>query len=124
MLPIGDENVQGRGIAFITLVLIAINVLIFVLLQLPSEAFTYGWSTVAAEITSGEDIVRRVDVAGGSFRLEESPNPVYITLLSSMFMHGGWLHLIGNMLFLWIFGDNVETRSARSLSWSFTCLPA
>jgi membrane associated rhomboid family serine protease len=108
MLPIGDENVQGRGWAVVTLVLIAINVLVFVLLQLPSEAFTYGWSVVPAEITSGEDIIRRVEVPGGSFMLEDSPNPVYITLLSSMFMHGGWLHLAGNMLFLWIFGDNVE----------------
>ena len=108
LLPIGDENIPGRGLAYVTLVLIAINVVVFVLLQLPNEAFTYSWSVVPAEITSGRDIVRTVTVDGGSFMLGPSPNPVYITLLSSMFMHGGWLHLGGNMLFLYIFGDNVE----------------
>ena len=108
MLPIGDENIPGRGLAYVTLALIAINVLVFVFLQLPSDAFTYSWSVVPAEITSGQDIVRRVDVDGGSFMLGDSPEPVYLTLLSAMFMHGGWLHLGGNMLFLYIFGDNVE----------------
>lgn len=108
MLPLHDENIPGRGPAVVTLVAIAVNVLVFVLLQLPDEAFTYAWSVVPAEITTGSDIVRRVTVPGGSFTLGDSPEPVYVTLLSSMFMHGGWLHLGGNMLFLWIFGDNVE----------------
>jgi membrane associated rhomboid family serine protease len=113
MLPLADENLPNRGWAYVTLSLIAINVLVFVLLQLPSDAFTYGWATVPAEITSGRDIVREVQVPGGSFMLEPSPQPVYLTLLSSMFMHGGWLHLLGNMLFLWIFGDNVEHALGR-----------
>ena len=108
MLPIADQNITGRGWAVVTFALIAINVLVFVLLQLPNEAFTYGWAAVPAEITSGQDIVRRVTVPSGSFMLEPSPSPIYLTLLSSMFMHGGWLHLGGNMLFLFIFGDNVE----------------
>jgi membrane associated rhomboid family serine protease len=108
VLPIGDENLPGRGLAHVTLALIAINVVVFVLLQLPNDAFTYAWSVVPAEITSGEDIVGRVSVPGGSFTLEPSPSPVYLTLISAMFMHGGWLHLGGNMLFLYIFGDNVE----------------
>ncbi len=108
MFPLADENLRGRGPAIVTLAFIAINVLVFVLLQLPDEAFTYAWSVVPAEITTGTDIARTVTVPGGSFRLEPSPSPVYVTLLSSMFMHGGWLHLLGNMLFLWIFGDNVE----------------
>ena len=108
LLPISDENLPGRGIAYVTLALIAINVVVFVLLQLPNDAFTYSWSVVPAEITSGEDIIGRVTVPGGSFTLGDSPEPVYLTLISSMFMHGGWLHLGGNMLFLYIFGDNVE----------------
>ena len=109
LLPIGDDNLPGRGLAYVTLALIVVNVLVFVLLQLPNEAFTYAWSVVPAEITSGEDIIGRVNVpGGGSFVLEPSPSPVYLTLLSAMFMHGGWLHLGGNMLFLYIFGDNVE----------------
>jgi membrane associated rhomboid family serine protease len=108
MLPLSDENIRGKGPAFVSLALIAINVAVFVLLQLPSDAFTYAWSVVPAEIIEGRDIVREVRVPGGTFFLGDSPEPVYVTLLSSMFMHGGWLHLGGNMLFLWIFGDNVE----------------
>jgi len=108
MLPIADENLRGRGWAVVTLAFIAINVLVFVFLQLPSEAFTYAWAVVPQEIMTGTDIVQRVQVPGGSFMLEPSPSPVYVTLISSMFMHGGWLHLAGNMLFLWVFGDNVE----------------
>jgi membrane associated rhomboid family serine protease len=108
VLPIGDENIQGRGPAFVTLALIVINVLVFVFLQLPSDAFTYSWSVVPAEITSGQDIIGRVNIDGGTLVLGDSPDPVYLTLISAMFMHGGWLHLGGNMLFLYIFGDNVE----------------
>jgi membrane associated rhomboid family serine protease len=108
VFPLADENLRGRGPAIVTLVFIAINVLVFVFLQLPDEAFTYAWSVVPAEITTGTDITRTVTFPGGSFTLEPSPSPVYLTLVSSMFMHGGWLHLLGNMLFLWIFGDNVE----------------
>src|SRR5918992_5375326 len=108
MLPLKDEGFPGRGPAFVTLILIAINVAVFLLLQLPDDSFTYAWAAVPREITTGEDFIGRVDVPGGSFRLGDTPEPVYITLLSSMFMHGGWLHLGGNMLFLWIFGDNVE----------------
>jgi membrane associated rhomboid family serine protease len=108
VLPLGDENIRGKGLALVSLAIIAINVAVFVFLQLPSDAFTYGWSAVPAEITTGRDIVREVTTPGGSFMLTRSPEPVELTLLSSMFMHGGWLHLGGNMLFLWIFGDNVE----------------
>jgi len=106
MFPLGDRNIPGRGPALVTLAFIAINVAVFVLLQLPSDAFTYGWAAVPAEITPGRDLVD-VQIAPGAV-LTDSPEPVYLTLISSMFMHGGWLHLGGNMLFLWIFGDNVE----------------
>ncbi len=109
MLPLGDQNEPGRGWAVVTLAFMAINVAVFVLLQLPSDAFTYGYSAVPAEITSGRDLVGRVRGIPGLV-LEPSPQPVHLTLLSSMFMHGGWLHLGGNMLFLYIFGDNVEHR--------------
>jgi membrane associated rhomboid family serine protease len=108
VLPIQDENIPGRGPAYITLAAITINVLVFVFLQLPDEAFTYAWAAVPREITSGNDIVGRVPVDGFFIELGPSPEPIHLTLISSMFMHGGWLHLAGNMLFLWIFGDNVE----------------
>ena len=112
MLPLGDENLPGRGIAWLTLGIIAVNVAVFVLLQLPNDKFTYGYSTIPKEITTGMDIVgtQHVRIDGDTVSIPEAPGPrpIYLTLLTSMFMHGGWLHLGGNMLFLFIFGDNVE----------------
>ena len=104
MLPIGDDDSDRRFAPFINYVLIAINILVFVFLQGMggNEKFTYAFSTVPAEILTGKDIATGV--------LEPTPVPVYFTLITSMFMHGGWAHLLGNMLFLWVFGDNIENR--------------
>jgi membrane associated rhomboid family serine protease len=121
MFPIGDENLPGRGVAWVTLGLIAVNVAVFVFLQGASgdNTFTYGWSSVAREITTGVDLTHAVPVVidGTQYVIPEAPgpDPIYLTLLSSMFMHGSWLHLGGNMLFLWIFGDNVEHRAGPLL---------
>jgi membrane associated rhomboid family serine protease len=121
MFPIGDENLPGRGLAWVTLSLIAVNIAVFVLLQQASgdNTFTYGWSAIAREITTGVDITKAVPVVigGTEYTIPQAPgpDPIYLTLLSSMFMHGSWLHLGGNMLFLWIFGDNVEHRAGRLL---------
>ncbi|TMB84479.1 MAG: rhomboid family intramembrane serine protease [Chloroflexi bacterium] len=114
MFPLFDENEPGQGIAWVTLSLIGINIAVFLLLQQAGgdNQFTYGFSTIPAEITTGRDIVTSVPVTIGGvpYLIPEAPgpNPIYLTLLTSMFMHGGWLHLAGNMLFLFIFGDNVE----------------
>ena len=104
MLPIGDDNTDRRFAPMVNYVLIAINILVFVFLQGMggNEKFTYAFSTVPAEILTGKDLVAGV--------LEPTPIPVYFTLITSMFMHGGWAHLLGNMLFLWVFGDNIENR--------------
>jgi len=118
MFPIADENERGHGPAFVTLAFIALNVIVFVLLQGAGteeiNQFTAGFSTVPAEITTGTDLVDpTVEEASGqqvAIPQAPGPSPIYLTLLTSMFMHGGWLHLAGNMLFLWIFGDNVEHR--------------
>jgi membrane associated rhomboid family serine protease len=121
MFPIGDENLPGRGLAWITLSLIAANIAVFVLLQgaTGDNSFTYGWSSIAREITTGVDLTQSVPVviAGSEYSIPQAPgpDPIYLTLLSSMFMHGSWLHLGGNMLFLWIFGDNVEHRAGPIL---------
>jgi membrane associated rhomboid family serine protease len=103
MFPIGDENIKGSGVAFVTLGLIALNVLAFLMeVSQPSEqalqAFIQAWGVVPRELTSGQDLPPAI------------PYPVWSTLLTSMFLHGGWGHLGGNMLFLWIFGDNIEHR--------------
>ena len=90
------------------------NVLVFVFLQGMgnNERFTYAFSTVPQEIRTGEDIAGPVRIELGdeaaTIPLQQTPGSVYLTLLISMFMHGSLMHLLGNMLFLWIFGDNIE----------------
>src|SRR5215510_16615976 len=106
--PIGDDNTERRLTPIVNYTLMAINLLVY-LYQIGHPDFTYGYSVVPAEITQGRDIVGRVPGVP-DLRLYNSPSPIYLTLLSSMFMHGGLLHLGGNMLYLWIFGDNVEDR--------------
>jgi len=119
IFPIGDDNTDRTTTPILNYVLIAINVLVFVLLQGggTNDKFTYAYSTVPQEIKTGEDIARPVPIEVGDQRgtinLQPTPPTVYITLLTSMFMHGGWMHLLGNMLFLWIFGDNLEHVMGR-----------
>ena len=114
MLPLSDQNLPGRGIAWLTVAFIVVNVAVFLVLQLgpDGDAFTYGYSAIPAEITGGVDLTEPQTIVIDGERVqipqEPGPRPILLTLLTSMFMHGGWLHLGGNMLFLWIFGDNVE----------------
>jgi membrane associated rhomboid family serine protease len=109
LFPVGDDN-TGRGLTpFVNYLLIAINLYVYFFLQ-SSDAFTYGYSVVPREITQGQDIYGLVRIGDTGVRLYPGPSPVYWTLLSAMFMHGGLGHLFGNMLYLWIFGDNVEDR--------------
>jgi len=112
MIPIGDQD-ERQGLPIVNLAIIAINVLVFVLLQLPSDAFTMGFSVIPKEITHGIDLIGPVQIAlpdGTSTVIDEAPgpSPIWLTLFTSIFMHGGWTHLGGNMLFLFIFGDNIE----------------
>jgi rhomboid family protein len=123
LFPIGDDNRDRTIVPVVNYVLIVANVLVFVFLQGlgTNEAFTYSFSTVPQEIVSGRDVVtaRRnvVDpLSGDRFTLpglHPTPGSVYLTLITSMFMHGGMAHLFGNMLFLWIFGDNLENALGR-----------
>jgi membrane associated rhomboid family serine protease len=113
MIPIGDEDTGGRpGTPFVNVAIIAINVVVF-LYQLLDPNFTNGYAAVPAEITSGKDIIGQFTFAapdGTEVVIDEAtgPSPIWLTLFTSMFMHGGWLHIGGNMLFLFIFGDNIE----------------
>ncbi len=108
LFPIGDDNSDRHITPYVTYALIALNIAVFVLLQLPNDAFTYGFSVIPAEILSGHDLVSSVQTARGAIPQAPGPSPIYWTILSAMFMHGSWMHLGGNMLYLWIFGDNVE----------------
>ena len=114
VFPVSDDNTGRIRTPYVTYLLIVLNVLVFVFLQGmgTNEQFTYAFSVVPQEIRTGEDIARQVRVEVGNdtavIPLQPTPVSVYFTLLVSMFMHGSFMHLFGNMLFLWIFGDNVE----------------
>lgn len=120
IFPIGDDNRDRTEFPVVNVTLIALNILVFVVFQGMggNDRFTYAYSTVPAEIVSGTDKITedrevRVNTVDGPVLvtmpgLQETPIPVYLTLLTSMFMHGGIAHLLGNMWFLWIFGDNIE----------------
>ena len=114
VFPIGDDNTGRLRTPYVTYLLIALNVLVFVFLQGmgTNEKFTYTFSTVPQEIRTGEDVAGPVRIEVGdqaaTIPLQQTPGSVYLTLLVSMFMHGSVMHLLGNMLFLWIFGDNIE----------------
>jgi membrane associated rhomboid family serine protease len=91
MLPIGDDNSGRRTVPLVTYALVALNVLFFFVELSGGDAFIGKWAFVPSRFLA---------------------NPVgdFLTLFTSMFMHAGWVHLGGNMLYLWIFGDNVEDR--------------
>ena len=91
MLPIGDDNSARRTVPLVTYALIVLNVLFFFLELSGGDAFIMKWAFVPS-------------------RFLANPGGDFLTLFSSMFMHAGWVHLGGNMLYLWIFGDNVEDR--------------
>lgn len=89
MMPLSDDNSRLKSTPIITYLFIAMNVIVFLLETSLGEAFIMNWSFVPSRFTANP-------VAEAS------------TVFTSMFMHAGWPHLIGNMLYLWIFGDNVE----------------
>lgn len=113
LFPISDDDRNLLRPAYVTITLVVANVLVF-FYQLANPAFTYAASVIPLEIVSGIDLTTPVLVHAGGHLAEipqaPGPTPIYLTLLSAMFMHGGWGHLGGNMLYLWIFGDNVEHR--------------
>jgi membrane associated rhomboid family serine protease len=91
MLPIGDDNSSRRTIPLITYALLALNILFFFIELSGGDAFIEKWAFVPS-------------------RFLANPTGDFLTLFTAMFMHAGWLHLGSNMLYLWIFGDNVEDR--------------
>ncbi len=133
MLPVSDDNSDRKTTPYINYLLIALNIIVFIVYQRwgSNLAFTYSYATVPAEIITGHDIItdavavsdpltgQQVMIPG----LGPTPIPVWLTLITSMFMHGGLAHLFGNMLYLWIFGDNIEDRLGhlRYLSFYIIC---
>jgi len=91
MFPIGDDDSARRSLPVVTYALIALNVVFFFVELNGGDPFILRWAFVPRRFLA--------DPGGG-----------FLTVFTSMFMHGGWVHLGGNMLYLWIFGDNVEDR--------------
>jgi membrane associated rhomboid family serine protease len=117
MFPIGDDDQGPRtGAPIVTIALIVLNVLVF-LLELGQgsegalQSFITAWGVVPREYSVGRDLPPGI------------PLPYWSTLITSMFLHGGWMHLGGNMLYLWIFGDNLERAmgTARFLVFYLVC---
>ena len=116
MFPIGDDNSDRTITPYVNYFFIGVNILVFVLLQQigSNEQFSYAFSLVPSEITSGVDLTGAIDLKNasgttiGQIPHYATPLGVYFNFLSSMFMHGGFMHIFGNMLFLWVFGDNLE----------------
>lgn len=104
MFPIGDDNSSRRLQPVVTYALIAINVLFFIVELIAGDAFITAWSFVPS-------------------RFMANPPGDVLTIFTSMFMHAGWVHIGGNMLYLWIFGDNVEDRFGhlRYLAFYLVC---
>jgi membrane associated rhomboid family serine protease len=118
MIPISDDNTGRRTTPFVTWSLIALNVFVFVFLQGfgSNERFTLAYAAVPYEILTGRDVAEPIPIRDpygrtrGEIDLQPTPIPVLLTLVTSMFMHGGLAHLLGNMLYLHVFGDNLEDR--------------
>lgn len=147
MLIVGDESNQPFRIPWVTWGLIAVNVLVFALQSGFGAPFEYGFSLIPAEITQGRDLTRpeeikiRVPLESASRRQHHGrptpgfrdewvrvpqypgPIPIYLTLLTSLFLHANVVHLLGNLWFLFVFGDNIEhaLRPARFLGFYLIC---
>ena len=118
LIPLADDNADRRTVPVVNYALIALNIFVFVVFQQFGNniKFTFAYACVPEEIVTGKDVVvpprivrepetgRPIEIPGP----QPTPISVYLTILTSMFMHGGLMHLAGNMLFLWIFGDNIE----------------
>ena len=123
MIPIGDDNRDRKAAPIMTWGLIALNVLVFIFFQRfgSNQYFDNAFSMVPAEILSGKDVTTpdrfvRDSATGERYiipGLQKTPVPVYLTILISMFMHANFIHIAGNMLYLFIFGDNIEDRLGR-----------
>jgi membrane associated rhomboid family serine protease len=125
VLPLGDLQ-RTQIVPYVTYALIAINVVVFLVQQQQGDEFTLAFAATPYEISHDEDLENAVvttvpvlvhDQFGRRVHRERRerlrphvpcPIPVRLTLFTSMFLHGSWMHLIGNMLYLWIVGDNVE----------------
>ena len=92
LIPLSDASRRPAKLPVVTALIIAVNVFVFLLELMHGDAFVMQWSAIPAQIISGHR---------------------WITILTAMFMHGSWSHIIGNMIFLWAFGPEIEDAMGR-----------
>ena len=121
MFPFSDANTHYQTLPYVTMGLITLSVLVFLYEMtlggggtltgsgsLDLDIFFFKWGFIAKELTAEQPFL---NLAVGSRLVSiETPVPTVLTIFSSMFIHGGFMHLAGNMMFLWVFGDNIEGR--------------
>jgi membrane associated rhomboid family serine protease len=116
-IPIGDDNSQRRSFPLITWVITGICAYLWYRQLTSGDAFTMAWSATPQEITSGHDLVAPVAITTPEgptiIHHVPGPRPIQLTLLSSMFLHGSWGHILGNLLYLLVFADQIEDRLGR-----------
>ena len=93
MIPLGDTSRRPRRFPIVTAAIIFVNALIFLLELIGGDTFVEQWSLIPANIVAGQH---------------------WFTILTAMFMHGGWVHIVGNMVFLWAFGPEIEDAMGRA----------
>ena len=126
MIPLSDPDVHRHSRPYVTMGIIAVNTVVLLyelaLGGLETTKFYYEWGLVPAKLTQGVSEFGQICdgkllrnafgnvVCRGTVVTLEAPNPAWVTMFSAMFIHGGLMHFGGNMLYLWVFGDNIEDR--------------
>jgi membrane associated rhomboid family serine protease len=92
MIPLSDSDRRPLRFPIVTALIIGVNIIVFVIELINGDTFVIQWSFIPSEIAAGRN---------------------FITILTAMFMHGGWLHIVGNMVYLWAFGPEIEDVMGR-----------
>jgi membrane associated rhomboid family serine protease len=113
VIPLADVNARSRGTPYVNIGLIVINTIVFVytlfLNDFDQQLFFFKYGLIPRELTAGINFTDIETTFGERLNID-SHMPAWGTVFTSMFIHGGVLHCLGNMVFLWVFGDNVEDR--------------
>lgn len=119
LIPIGDDNRKRDRFPWVVVTVIAACFGAWLLQLTSNHAVTSAWGTVPWEITNQQDLSGTItmrDADGQIVQIQHHshPGPWWLPILTGMFLHGSWLHILGNMLYLWIFGDQIEDRLGRT----------
>jgi len=113
-VPIGDDNSRRLRTPIVVWLLVAVNGFVWFLELQHGEMFIAAYAAIPLELSTGTDltVTKYLSIQGEIVPIPQAPgpDPIYLTALSSMFMHGSWMHIIGNMMYLLIFGDQIEDR--------------